>query len=489
MPQISPRPERIVRVSWVFEYRRGFLGLISLVEELQGMSQQGEVSTRKRRKRRVWYLFDVGNSAYAAVVILAIYAAYFKGHVVGGPEGSRLWGISVGIAMLVVAVISPVLGVIADYTGRKKRFLFYFTALSVGSTMLLFFVQQGDILIGMLFFILAEIGYRGGQVFYNSLLPEIADQDEIGRVSGNGWAIGLLGGIVCLFLVLILVTLIEGTWIVRFSLVITAVYFAVFAAPLFLYFEEDGQDQRLKPDESIIQVARERLSRTFKSVRHHREYIKYIIAFLIYNDGILMAINFAAIFGSVMFGLDQQQIILFMILIQFTSVIGAYISGWAADHLSGKRSLVIFLLLMLASVVGLFLNESVVGFYALGGAAGLALSAVQAVSRAMVSTLSPPGRSAEFYGFFAVAGRTSSFVGPTIYGIVAAEAAFYFAAQGERAAFLWFRHLSEGASFAEQLGQRVAMLPVAVFLIVGLVLLLQVNERRARAEYQALQGE
>ena len=432
------------------------------------------------RRRWLWYLYDVGNSAYEAVVILAIYAAYFKGHVVGGAEGSRLWGVSVGIAMLVVAVISPFLGVIADHTGQKKRFLGYFTALSVVCTAMLYLVQKGDILLGMVLFILAEIGYRGGQVFYNSLLPEVADQEEIGRVSGNGWAIGLIGGIVCLFIVLGLVTLNEGTWIVRISLVITAIYFAVFATPLLVWFSEKGGDKKLLPGENIFSIAIKRLQHTFQSVRDHREFLKYIIAFLIYNDGILMAINFAAIFGAVMFGLDQQQIILFMILIQFTSVIGAYISGWIADKRSGKASLVIFLLLMIASVVGLFVVESVTGFYVIGGIAGLALSSVQAVSRAMVGALAPPGRSAEFYGFFAVAGRTSSFIGPTIYGLVAAEAALFFEAQGDQASFLWFRLLEGGAPFAEQLGQRVAILPVILFLVIGLVLLLGVNERQAR---------
>jgi UMF1 family MFS transporter len=431
-------------------------------------------------RRWLWYLYDVGNSAYAAVVILAIYAAYFKGTVVGGAEGSRLWGVSVGIAMLVVALISPILGVIADHTGQKKRLLSIFTAISVVCTGLLYFVQKGDILLGMVLFILAEIGYRGGQVFYNSLLPEVAAQDEIGRVSGNGWAIGLLGGIVCLFIVLALVMTNQGTWIVRFSLVITAVYFAAFASPLLIWFTEKGENKKLLPDENVFTVAYRRLKRTFQEVRSHREFIKYIIAFLIYNDGILMAINFAAIFGAVMFGLDQQQIILFMILIQFTSVIGAYISGWIADKRSGKAALVIFLLLMIASVVGLFVVDTVTGFFVIGGVAGLALSSVQAVSRAMVGALAPEGRSAEFYGFFAVAGRTSSFIGPTIYGYVAAEAALFFQAQGDKAAFLWFKWLPEGAPFAEQLGQRVAILPVIVFLVVGLILLLTVNERQAR---------
>ena len=444
------------------------------------MISSADLDKNISKRRWLWYLFDVGNSSYAAVVILAVYAAYFKGHVVGGAEGSRLWGLSVGIAMLVVAVISPVLGVIADYTGQKKRMLMYFTALSVISTALLYFVQKGDILLGMVLFILAEIGYRGGQVFYNSLLPEIADQEDIGRVSGNGWAIGLMGGIVCLFIVLALVTMIEGTWIVRFSLVITAVYFAAFAAPLFIGFQEEGGSRSLQPGEKIISIAIERLKSTLQSVRDYKVFLRFIIAFLIYNDGILMAINFAAIFGAVMFGLDQQQIILFMILIQFTSVIGAYLSGWIADKESGKESLVIFLLLMIGSIVGLFVVESVTGFFIVGGIAGLALSSVQAVSRAMVGALSPPGRSAEFYGFFAVAGRTSSFIGPTIYGIVAAEAAIFFEGQGDQASFLWFKFLEGGSPFAEQLGQRVAILPVIIFLIVGLVILLGVNEKDAR---------
>jgi UMF1 family MFS transporter len=439
-----------------------------------------------RRERWAWYSYDIGNSAYAAVVLLAIYAAYFKEQVVGGAEGSRLWGLSVGIAMLVVAVTSPVLGVIADFAGSKKRFLLFFTAVACVSTAMLFLVRKGDVLTGMLFFILAEIGYRSGQVFYNALLPEIADPKEIGRVSGNGWAIGLVGGIVCLFLVLVLVTLIGGVWIVRLSLVITALYFVLFATPLFFWLRERAQHEPMPPGESYLTIASQRLSRTLRAVQHHREFVKFIVAFLIYNDGVLMTVNFAAIFGAVMFGLDQQQLIIFMIIVQVTSVVGSYISGLLADRFSGKTSLVIFILLMLGAVMGLFLNETVVGFFIIGGIAGCALSAVQSVSRAMVGMLSPSGRSAEFYGFFAVAGRTSSFIGPVVYGWVAAEAALWFEARGEAASFLWFKAHEQGAALAEQLGQRVAVLPVIAFLVVGLVLLLFVNEARARSDGRSM---
>ena len=161
-----------------------------------------------RRERWAWYMYDFGNSAYASVVLLAIYSAYFQGEVVGGAEGSRLWGLAVGIAMLVVAVTSPVLGTIADFAGSKKRFLLFYTIIACVFTAALFFATPGAVAIGMGFFIVAEIGYRSAQVFYNALLTEIAEPDEMGRISGYGWAIGTAGGIVCLLIILPLVVLV-----------------------------------------------------------------------------------------------------------------------------------------------------------------------------------------------------------------------------------------------------------------------------------------
>ncbi|MEW5829054.1 MAG: MFS transporter, partial [Chloroflexota bacterium] len=199
----------------------------------------------RNREHRAWYLYDFGNSAYAAVVVLAVYSAYFKGAVVGGAEGTRLWGISVGIAMLVSAVISPVLGAIADHSASKKKFLFVFSALSWVFTALLFFVTQGDVFTGMLFYILAEIGYRAGQVFYNGLLPEIAAPDEMGRVSSTGWAVGSMGGIVCLLIVLPIILLFgENSDVpVRLSMVITAAFFGLLTIPAFLWIRERATPQ------------------------------------------------------------------------------------------------------------------------------------------------------------------------------------------------------------------------------------------------------
>ncbi|MDX1523103.1 MAG: MFS transporter [Anaerolineae bacterium] len=421
------------------------------------------------RERWAWYLYDFGNSAYAAVVLLAIYSAYFKEQVVGGAEGSRLWGLSLGVAMFVVAVTAPVLGTIADYSAFKKRFLLFYTVLACLFTGLLFFVQQGDILIGILFFILAEIGYRSAQVFYNALLPEIATPAEMGRVSGNGWAIGSAGGILCLLIVLPLIVLIGGTFIVRLSLAITALFFAVSAIPIFTWLRERGQSHELPAGETYLSLSLKRLWKTFQAARNYKEFLKFMAAFVIYNDGIIMALDFAAIIGTVLYGMTQQELIIFIILVQVTSVAGAYLFGLLTDYWSSKQSLVISLLLMIAAVGWLYVNPSKTGFFLIGGLAGFALTGVQSVSRTMVGLLSPPGQSAEFYGLFAVVGRGSSLIGPVVYGLIAAEAALWYTGQG-------FSTL-----VAEQMGQRLAIVSIAVFLVAGLVILLFVNEKEGRA--------
>lgn len=422
-----------------------------------------------RRERWAWYLYDFGNSAYAAVVLLAVYARYFQEGVVGGSQGTKLWGYAVGIAMLTVAVTAPVLGTIADFSGSKKRILFFYTALCVVFCALLFFVQKGDWFMGMLFFILAEVGYRSAQVFYNALLPEIASRDEMPKVSGNGWAIGSLGGIICLLIVLAAIMLVDDPLVIRLSLVFTAVYFAVSTLPAFLWIKERAIPQQLPEGKTYLSLAFERLGNTFRAIRSFREFVKFMVAFLIYNDGILMVLDFGAILGGVLFGMEEQELIIFMILVQVTSIAGAYLFGLIANDFSGKRSLVVSLLLMIVPVIWLYFTRSKLAFYFIGGLAGFALTGVQSVSRTLVGMFSPPGKSAEFYGFFAVTGRTSSFIGPTIFGLLAAWAAKQFEAQGQAAAL------------AEQSGDRLALFSIVAFLVVGLVLLLLVNEKKGRA--------
>jgi UMF1 family MFS transporter len=433
------------------------------------------ISDEKQRRRQhwAWYFYDFGNSAYAAVILLAVYSAYFKGQVVGGAEGSRLWGLAIGAAMLVVAILSPFLGAMADFAASKKRILLAFSALSWVFTALLFFVQKGNVLMGFLFFVLAEIGYRGAQVFYNALLPEIASPDEMGPVSSNGWAIGSIGGVICLLFILPPIMLTKSNpalnlLVIRGSFAFAALFFALAALPTFLWVKERHKGRNMPAGETYFSIAVKRLGTTFKAVRHFSEFLKFIISFLIYNDGILMALDFAAIIGAVLFGMTQTQLILFMILVQVTSAIGAYTLGLVGERMGFKKSLLISLLLMIAAVAGMIFNPTLTGYYIIGGVAGFALTGVQSISRTMTGLFAPESKSAEFFAFFAVAGKSSSFIGPATFGLLMAGIAGIFEKGGI------------DPILAEQYGTRAGLATIAIFLIIGLAILLFVNEKRAR---------
>ncbi len=422
-----------------------------------------------RRERIAWYLYDFGNSAYASVVLLAVYSAYFQSQVVGGAEGSRLWGLAIAVAMIAVAVAAPILGAIADYSAAKKRFLFFFTTLAVLFTALLFFTEKGTIALAIVLFVLAEIGYRAAQVFYDALLPEIAAQEEMGRIAGIGWAIGSFGGIVILLIILPPILLTKSdVFVVRLSLVITALFFALAALPIFLWLKERAQGKALSPGENYLSIAFKQLSQTIRATRGFGEFLKFMLAFLIYNEAVIMALDFAGILGKLLFGLDQTGLILFFILVQATNVIGALAFGQLQDRIGGKRALTLAIWLMVACVGVLYFAQSQMHFFAIGVFVGVAMAGIQSVSRAMVATFSPPGKSGEFFGFFALTGRTSSFIGPAIFGWVAAEAT------------LWYQTQGQATTLAEQSGHRLAILVIGVFLIAGWLLMMFVNERKAR---------
>lgn len=415
-------------------------------------------------RRIAWYLYDFGNSAYASVVLLAIYSAYFKKGVVGGAEGTKLWGYSIAIAMIVVAVISPVLGSLADYFAIKKRMLVFFTTLSAGFTGCLFFIQKGDILYGMIFFILAEIGYRAAQVYYDALLPEVANPKEISKVSGNGWAIGSLGGILCLALVLPLVIIFDSNFVLRLTMVITAIYYFVFTIPLLFFVEERAVPQKLKQGESVFTIGFIRLWNTLKQMGNYREYFKFMIAFILYNDGVMIALNFAAIIGAVLYGYGQQELIILIIIVGLMNTVGAWLFGHISHLSTAKTALFASLACMAVAIVWLQLNYVGWLFFVIGSIAGFALGGLQAISRTMVAKLAPAGQSAEFFGLFAVAGRSSSVVGPALFGWLIAQ-------QTAENVMMGLNPIE-----AEQIATRFALYLVLGFIAVGGLLLYFVRE-------------
>lgn len=422
-----------------------------------------EQTKTARQARRAWYLYDFGNSAYAAIILLAVFSAYFKNVVVGGAEGTRMWGIAVGIAAILVALISPILGAIADSSRSKKLFLFVFTGISVIFTALLFFVGKGDTIMAMVFFIMAETGYRGAQVFYDALLVDVSTPETIGYISGKGWAIGMVGGVVTLLIAVVPLQII-GNEFIPYTFLITAFVYAISSLPMYFRVHETSPVIPIPEGETLLSVSFKHLYQTFKDIRNYKVFLRYMIAFLIYNDGIMMLMDFAAIIGATLFGLEQVQLIIFVIIIHITGALGALIFGKLSDEKSSKRSILLSLIILVISLIVLFFIKSTIGFFIIGAFAGFSLSGAQAVSRTMVSQLAPASKTTEFYGFLSVAGRTSTFIGPLVFGTLSYRMHNFYLSQG----------LTELA--AEKAGQYWGVGSIIAFLLIGFLILLSVRE-------------
>jgi UMF1 family MFS transporter len=355
-------------------------------------------------------------------------------------------------------------------------------------TGLLFFVKKGDVFIGMLFFIIAEIGYRAGQVFYNALLIDVADEDEIGKVSGNGWAFGSFGGIICLVIVLIMIQLNPGSnFVIRLSLLITAVYYAIFTIPAFFLIKETHRPQK-KDGKSLFMVAVDRLKMTIQSVKSYSEFLKFMLAVLIYNDGIIAALDFAAIVGSVVFGVTSTELVVFVIIIQITNVAGAFFYGNLGEKIGYKTSLIHSLILMIISVVGMLFVPTKLGYFIVGAIAGFAMAGVQSLDRTLVSVFAPAHKSAEFYGFFSLTGRTSSIIGPGIMGVAASGLSAWVLNTFTKANLVLAEN-EMAQTVAEQIGTRLALVTILFFLIIGLMPLLFVNEEEGRNVAKSIVAE
>lgn len=430
------------------------------------MSPHNDNSEKQRKRQQwAWYFYDFGNSAYAAVILLAVFSKYFVEVVAQDTRlpGTTLWNYAVGIAAVIVAILSPILGTIADFSRAKKQFLAVFTAISVVFTGLLFFVQAGDVLMAIIFFILAETGYRAAQVFYDALLVDVSTPEDIGRVSGNGWAMGMLGGILCLIIVLIPIQVIKGELMVRLAFLITALFYLVSSIPTFLLVRQVNEPEQRPANVSLIRVAFNRLGETFRDVKRYKEFVKYAIAFLIYNDGIMMLMDNAALIAAILFGFKTSELILLIIILHIAGAAGAFFFGWVSNQYSSKQAITYALLMLMAVIVSLYLTDSKGIFYVIGALAGFSLSGVQAVSRTMVSQLAPPSKTTEFYGFLSVAGRTSTAVGPLVFGSIFAIMLHWYLAQ----------NVSE--TVASQNAMYWAIGSVLFFLALGLLVLLRVQ--------------
>ncbi|HNU54599.1 MAG TPA: MFS transporter [Candidatus Syntrophosphaera sp.] len=358
-----------------------------------------------------WMFYDFANSAFTTVMVTVVFSVFFVNSIAAGrPEGGEwYWSLAVSISMTLAAIAAPILGAMADYSHSKKKFLFVFTYLTIASTSLLFFAGKGDYILGMILFIIANFSFNSALVFYDAFLPEVSTPETIGKISGLGWGLGYLGGLVSLLVALLLVN--KGAY--RWIWPMNAAHIFLFSLLTFILLKEK---KVATPKTNYLKVAVNRIVFSLKHIRKMPDLLSYLFSYFLYNVGIYTVIAFAAIYGGNQFKMSQQSLIIFFIIAQVTSVIGAVAFGWLSDKYNVRLSLSVSILVWIGVVAWAFFCTSAMEYYALGLVAGLAIGSSQANSRTMLSILTPLDRQAEFFGFYTLVGRISAIVGPFVYG-------------------------------------------------------------------------
>ena len=406
--------------------------------------------TATRGQILAWTFFDFGNTAFSVIVVTVIYSRYFINHVAGGQRW--LWGLAVSISMLCAAALAPPLGATADFSRNRKRFLSFFTLATVICTALLFFVHEGMILAGMLLFVVANIGFEGGIVFYDAFLPGLTSRRSYGRVSGYGFAMGYLGALVILVIVSQLLPPAnhpEYDFFVRLSFVVAALFFLVFSLPLFFVVPEPPPAGE-RPA-SLVRAGMQQAALTFRAIfveSKHPSLARFLIAFFIYNDGILTVIAFAAVFAQQVLQMTDTEIIVFFAVVQTSAIVGSLFFGMLTDKIGPKKTITLTLVLWIIITMASFFVRSVPAFFVIAMGAGVAMGSSQSASRSLMALLTPKSREAEFFGFYdGLCGKASAVIGPILYGLI-----------------------------ADLTGERVAALAIGVFFVAGLILLQGVQE-------------
>jgi len=295
-----------------------------------------------KRRIRAWTMYDWANSAFATTILAAVLPIYYSqvaGVTLASPAiATAYWSRGLSIGILIVAIISPILGTISDIMRGKKRFMAVFVGIGILSTGLLVLVETGDWMLASILFILGRVGFSGANVFYDALLPHVAREEDRDQVSTRGYALGYLGGGILLALNVVMIEFLPGTWGPRISFLSVAIWWAVFSIPLFLRVPEPpAATEKLEHGENVISASIKRLWGTFKDISQYRELFKYLLAFILYVDGIGTIIGVAAIYGAEL-GFDSVSLILALLLVQFVGIPFSLIFGRLPNPKEKRRS-------------------------------------------------------------------------------------------------------------------------------------------------------
>jgi UMF1 family MFS transporter len=414
-----------------------------------------------------WCAFDFANSSYTTLITTVAFSVYFTNAVFAksDPRGDLYWGLA-GIAVNVALILtSPVMGALADYSGRKKRFLAATVVQTVVATALLATVGPGDVFWAFLLYVIASIGFEGGYVFYNAFLPEISDDSTAGKISALAWGTGFLGGLIslaaCLWFIARPLTdpstgVLDPLAVSRFrgSFLVVAAFFALFSVPTFLWLRERPSDRALSGIGAYASVGFRRVAETLRHLRDYRETAKYILAYVFFFGGVNVVIRFSAIFASKSFGIEGIWLLVLFMSTNLIAFPGTVTAGWIADRIGPRRALALTLVLWTGvALIGAF-AKGIPMFCVMAAGAAIGMGSTQSIARAYMARLSPRDRESEFFGFYVLAGQVGSII-----------------------AFLVFGLVSSGSG-----SQRLAVLWTVPFFVIGLLLVLWIDEARARRD-------
>jgi UMF1 family MFS transporter len=416
----------------------------------------------RRREIWSWAFYDFANSAFATTILAVIFAKYFTGRIVPEEgvkilgqvfEGPFLWNMIVSASMIWVCLTAPSVGAITDHLAAKKRFLFFYWIVGCLATAGLSLMAPGMVVSAMIIFIVANISFSSANPLYNAFLTELAPPEKRSRISSFGWGIGYAGGGLCLAVNLVMIK-IWGEAAVRPGFFVVAVWWFLFSLPLFFWLRE-----RAVPKERVgtLPLIRKGVTDVFQTLRHirrYRELFKFLLAFLCFNEGVQTIIVNAAVYGSEVIKMEQDELILVYLMVQAVAFVGAFLLGYIADRFRAKPTLLVALLVWLAVIGFAFQATTSREFWILGAMVGLVMGGTQAISRGFFGELTPEKKSAEFFGFYALGGRFSSAIGPLIFGFLV--------------------HFTGGMKWG--------IASQAFFFIAGFLLLLSVSEARGRKE-------
>ena len=366
-----------------------------------------------------WCCFDFANSAFTTIIITVVYAVYFTQVVAAGDEHAEgWWGTALAVSQLCAITLGPVIGAIADLTARKKRFLLATALVCSAGTAALFFVGPGEIPLALGLVIIANLAFSLSENLCSAFLPEISTPETAGRISGYGWSFGYFGGLFSLVLALVMLKGLE--WPVPWTFLMTGAFFFLASLPTQVLLRERARPRSLAAGESYAGLAFAQLLQMRHELPRHRTLAIFFASMTLFLAGLSAVVAFAAVYATKALGMNQSEIIGLFIVLQLAGVAGALGFGFLQDKIGSKTALVLSLLQWIVVCVWAWRCQTKTEFYVIGVIAGAAMGSLQSAGRAVVATLTPPGRAGEFFGYWGFFGKLAGIIGPLAFGWISA---------------------------------------------------------------------